>query len=62
MAKSSKSVSFKNAVISKDDMTITEYTKDETMVYDLEKILSEWNGVEPVSLTIKQEVTIPTDE
>ncbi len=62
MAKTSKTTSFKNAVIDVDNMTITEYVKDETFVYDLKKTLSEWSGVESVSLSIKQETNIPADE
>lgn len=62
MAKLSKSTSFKGAVISKEDMTITEYTKDDTKVYSLEKILFDWDGVEGITLTIKQDDEIPADE
>lgn len=62
MAKSSKSASFTSAVISKEDMTITEYKKDTTKVYNLDKILSDWDGVEGISLTIKQDNEIPADE
>lgn len=61
MAKSSKSA-FTSAVISKDDMTITEYKKDTTKVYNLDKLLSDWDGVEGITLTIKQDNEIPADE
>jgi hypothetical protein len=62
MAKSTKSISFKNAVISKDDMKITEYMKDETKSYSLLNLIEEWDGVEGISLTIKQDNDIPSDE
>lgn len=62
MAKISKSISLKNATITLGDMSITEVTKDDTRVYDLEKLLKEWDGIEGVSLTIKQDDEIPADE
>lgn len=62
MAKVSKSASFKNAVINKEEMTITEYTKDDTKVYNLGKLLEEWDGIECISLTIKQDDELPADE
>lgn len=62
MAKVSKSASFKGAVISKEDMTITEYSKDDTRVFSLEKLLSDWDGIENISLTFKQDDEIPADE
>ena len=40
MAKKTKSIAFKNATISIDDMTITEFTKDDTKVYDLKKSIA----------------------
>lgn len=62
MAKLSRSTSFKGAVICKEDMTITEYLKDNTKVYSLNKLISDWDGVEGISLTIKQDDEIPSDE
>ena len=62
MAKVSKSASFKGAVINKADMTITEYSKDEKRVFSLEKLLSDWDGIENISLTFKQDDKIPADE
>lgn len=62
MAKISKSISLKNATITLGDMSITEVTKDNTRVYDLEKLLKEWDGIEGASLTIKQDDEIPADE
>ena len=62
MAKASKSIAFKNAVIDKAEGTITEFTKDDTKVYSIEKLLEEWDQVEGISLTIKQDDDVPADE
>ena len=62
MAKESKSVSFKNATINKEDMTITEFTKDDSKTYSLENVIADWDGIDGVSLTIKQDNDIPADE
>ena len=62
MAKRTKSIAFKNAVIDTNDMTITEFIKDDTKVYDLNKILADWNDVEGISLTIRQDNEVPADE
>lgn len=62
MAKKTKSIAFKNATISIDDMTITEFTKDDTKVYDLKKVLQDWDNINGISLTIKQDNDVPADE
>lgn len=62
MAKITKSTSFSKAVIDMEAMTITEITKDEEKTYSLTKLLEEWNGVEGISLTIKQDDEIPVEE
>lgn len=59
MAKLSKSTTFKNATIDLNDMTITEYNKEDCKVYNLRKLLEDWNKVEGISLTIKQDNEIP---
>ena len=61
MAKFSKAVLFRNATICKEDMTITEIIKDETKIYDLNKVLSDWNGIEGVSISIKFDDDLPED-
>ena len=43
-------------------MTITEHIKDDVRVYSIEKLLSEWNGIEGISLTIKQDNELPSEE
>ena len=62
MAKASKSIAFKNAVIDKAEGTITEFTKDDTKIYSIEKLLEDWDQVEGISLTIKQDDDVPADE
>lgn len=62
MAKASKSIAFKNAVIDKSEGTITEFTKDDTKTYSIDKLLEDWDGIEGISLTIKQDNDIPADE
>lgn len=62
MAKASKSIAFKNAVIDKVEGTITEFTKDDTKVYSIEKLLEDWDQIEGISLTIKQDDDVPADE
>lgn len=60
MAKISKSVSFKNAVINVDEDTIIELTKDDEKIYRLSDILRSWDGVENISFSIKQDNEMPT--
>lgn len=62
MAKVSKSMSFKNAVIDLENNTITEFTKDDTKVYGLRDVLKTWNGIEGISVSIKQEDEMPSAE
>ncbi len=62
MAKVSKSMSFKNAVIDLENNTITEFTKDDTKIYGLRDILETWDGIEGISIAIKQEDEMPSAE
>lgn len=62
MAKKSKTIAFKNATINKEDMTITEYNKDDIKTYSIKKLIEEWDGVDGISLTIKQDDDVPADE
>ena len=62
MAKASKSIAFKNAVIDKEEGTITEFTKDDTKVYSLEKLIEDWDGIEGISIVIKKDADVPADE
>ena len=40
-------------------MTITEYNKDDCKTYNLRQLLEDWDKVEGISLTIKQDDEIP---
>nr|DAL75257.1 MAG TPA: YonK protein [Caudoviricetes sp.] len=60
--KRTKSISLKNATINLEDETVTEYTKDETRTYNIRKILKDWDQVDGVSITIKQDDEVPADE
>ncbi|MFM6975611.1 MAG: YonK family protein [Sphingobacteriaceae bacterium] len=62
MAKLTSSESFKNATIDTNDGTITEYLKDDTRVYKLTDILSQWNLIDGLSITIKQDKDLPASE
>ena len=62
MAKKSKTIAFKNATINKEDMTITEYNKDDVKTYSIKKLMEEWDGIDGISLTIKQDDDVPADE
>lgn len=62
MAQAKKAVTFKNAIIDTKDGTITEFTKDETNVYNLQDVLAEWDGVEGISITIQNTSEIPPVE
>lgn len=62
MAKKSKTIAFKNATINKEDMTITEYNKDDVKTYSIKKLIEEWDGIDGISLTIKQDDDVPADE
>lgn len=56
-----KSMKFKNATISREDMTITELSRDEERVYSLENVLREWDGIENISINISLNSEISED-
>ena len=62
MAKASKSIAFKNATIDKAEGTITEFTKDDTKVYSLDKLIEDWDGIEGISIVMKKDADVPADE
>ena len=62
MAKASKFIAFKNAVIDKAEGTITEFTKDDTKVYSLDKLIEDWDNIEGISIVIKKDADVPADE
>lgn len=62
MAKRTKTETFKNAIIDMDDMTITETFKDDSKTYNIMDILKEWDNIDGVSLTIKRDAEIPSED
>jgi len=62
MAKSKNEIKFTNAEINWDDKKIIESTKDGVLVYDLNKIMKEWDGKDGLSMTIFQNLEIEADE
>ena len=55
MAKKNLTETYSKAKIDKKAGTITEFLKDETNVYKIEDILSAWDGVGGITLTIKKD-------
>lgn len=62
MAKSNKTVTYSKAVIDKAAGTITERLKDYENVYYIENILDAWDGIEGISITIKKDEELPSEE
>lgn len=62
MAKISRSEKFSKATINSEDMTITEYVKDDTKVYKIDDLLSRWNGIENINISIAVDNEIPSEE
>lgn len=52
---------FENAVIDMKDLTITEFTDNETRCYDLMSLLKRWDAVVGITLTIERKVPLPPD-
>lgn len=62
MAQEKKSISFKNAVIDMRERTITEFLKDEVKTYDLDHVLSDWEGIDGINFTIQQTTDLQAKE
>ena len=62
MAKFNRTVTYTKAVIDKDAGTITEYLKDAENVYYIENILEAWNGVTGITITIKKDEELPSED
>ncbi len=56
LAKKTKSISFTNATICLEDMTIEEMKKDSVLISSLDELLKDWDGVQGITLTIRQDV------
>ena len=62
MAKFSKSITYKNAVIDLEKDLITENpSKDVINFYKLSKVFEDWNGIEGITITIKKDDDIKSD-
>ena len=55
MAKQTRTLNFKNAVIDYQNMSITEINKDNEEEFSLNEVFKEWDGIEGISLTLKQD-------
>lgn len=62
MAKRKLSVSFSKAVIDMENMTITEINKDDMQTFSLKEILSQFSGIEGVSLSVSVDESLSGDE
>jgi hypothetical protein len=63
MAKQTLNYSFKNAEISLEDNTITEYNKEDIKTYVLSDVLRKFEGVDKkVDITIKETSDLEPDE
>jgi hypothetical protein len=63
MAKQTLNYSFKNAVISLEENTITEYGKEDIKVYVLSEVLKKFEGEnKTVDLTIKESSDLEPSE
>lgn len=54
MAKTSKSVSFSNCLIDLEAGTITEFSRDDESTFSIADVLSDFDGIMGVSISIKQ--------
>ena len=61
MASVVKSENFENATIDINDMTITEYGRDDTKSYSLFELLKRWDGIPNITLSVRKIETLPPD-
>ena len=59
MAKFNQSVTYKDAIIDLENMTITEVTKDGEKVFNIMDELARWENEDGVTITIKKEHSVP---
>ncbi|WP_346938161.1 YonK family protein [uncultured Clostridium sp.] len=64
MAKENKSIQFSKAIITEEDgeFIITEYQKEDTKVYNLNEKLREWLDIEGITLSLKKDKELPSEE
>ena len=61
MAKKTKRLSINNCTIDYKDKKIIEETKDGVLVYDMDNVFLEWDGLDGIKLSLSQDVEIPPD-
>lgn len=61
MAKENRGFSATNCMIDADEMLLIESTKNGDLIYDLDRIIKEWNGVTGISFSIKLNQDIKPD-
>lgn len=61
MAKMQKGFSATNCMIDFEERKLVETTKDGDLIYDLDKILQNWNGVMGITFSIKLNQDIEPD-
>lgn len=54
MAKVTKSMTFKNATICLEDMTITEYEKDDVREYSIIDALRDWDMIDGLDISFRR--------
>ena len=53
MAKMNHSVTFEKATINMEDLTLTEFLKDEAIEHGLIDIFKDWAGIDNLTISIK---------
>ena len=61
MAKKTRAFKATNAMIDREKMLLVEFTKDGQNVYNLNKILQDWNGVDGITFSITLNEDIEPD-
>lgn len=62
MAKSQKKFTCNNCEINNEEMKIIETTKDGLLIYDLQKILDSFCGLDNINFSITHNVELQPDE
>ena len=61
MAKTVRKIDFSKAEIDKENMLIIEHLKDEDRAYSIDKLLSDWSGINGLSISISQNEEVKPD-
>lgn len=62
MAKAQKKFTCNNCELDSSEMKLIETTKDGVLVYDLQKIIDTWSGLDGLNFSITQNSDIEPDE